>query len=330
MSKTGWIILIVCLSLLFCAILGFYLAGRLAGPLSLGQKATKVDAGITKEYKNLKSPYAADGRYTVELDQLKELSVDWISGSVVVELTDESIIRFEETAVKSIPERDALRYGISGGKLRIQACKKNYVGKLPLKNLVLYLPRSLVNDLEECEFDLVSAALHLDGLSLQELEVNTVSGKLDLSNLTAKKAEIDCVSADAVIRDCAFGSLRLDDVSGQMSVHGSIQKVKASSVSGSVQLFLQDSREIQVSTMSGMVALMLDSTPEDAQISTTSADVELVLPKDASCQIRLDSLSGKLYHDKEAVSARELILGDGAGRFSIDSLSGNVWVYANH
>ena len=160
--------------------------------------------------------------------------------------------------------------------------------------------------------------------------MNTVSGKLDLSNLTAKKAEIDCVSADAVIRDCAFGSLRLDDVSGLMSVHGSIQKIKASSVSGSVQLFLQDSREIQVSTMSGMVALMLASTPEDAQISTTSADVELVLPKDASCQIRLDSLSGKLYHDKEAVSARELILGDGAGRFSIDSLSGNVWVYANH
>ena len=122
MSKTGWIILIVCLCLVFCLCAGLFLAGRISTWLFRDRSETRVDTGTTKEYKDLKNDYSADGVYTVQTKDLKELTIDWISGSVIVEITDGEVIRITETASEPIQEKDALRYGISGGKLRVQAC----------------------------------------------------------------------------------------------------------------------------------------------------------------------------------------------------------------
>ena len=139
MSKTGWIILIVCLALVFCIAAGLLLAGRIFNTLLSKGSDTTVDTSATKDYKDLKNDYSADGVYTVQLKDLKELDIDWISGSVTVALTDEDVVRFVETAQKEIKEKDALRYGVSGDTLRIQACKKGYVGKLPEKDLTVLL-----------------------------------------------------------------------------------------------------------------------------------------------------------------------------------------------
>ena len=140
MSKTGWIILIVCLGLVFCICAGLFLAGRIANSHLFNGGDTRVDSSATKNYKDLKNDYSADGSYSVTMKDLKELHIDWISGSVMVELIDGDTIRIQEVANKAIKEKDALRFGTSGGTLRIQACKKNYIGKLPSKDLVVYLP----------------------------------------------------------------------------------------------------------------------------------------------------------------------------------------------
>lgn len=327
MNKTGWIILIVCLSLALCLCVGLLLAGRLAASLFPASNDSPANNNVSRGYKDLKNAYSASGVYSEKAAELKELTIDWVSGSVVVELTDEASIRFEETAARPISERDALRYSINGGKLRIQACKKNHIGKLPLKNLVVYLPRSLANDLKECEFDLVSASLYLDGISMHELEVNTVSGKIEASNLTAMKAEVETVSGDTVIRDCFFDSLRMDTVSGLMSVQGKIQKVKASSVSGSLQLFLEESKEIRTNTMSGNVTLEFSKAPQKLRVDTASGLTSITLPQEPSCAIRLDSLSGRLLLNMEEVPSKKIILGDGEAEFDIDSVSGDVWVH---
>ena len=91
MSKTGWIILIVCLCLVFCLCAGLFLAGRISTWLFRDRSETRVDTGTTKEYKDLKNDYSADGVYTVQTKDLKELTIDWISGSVIVEITDTRI-----------------------------------------------------------------------------------------------------------------------------------------------------------------------------------------------------------------------------------------------
>ena len=308
MSKTGWIILIVCLALVLCIAAGLLLAGRIFNTLLSKGSDTTVDTSATKDYKDLKNDYSADGVYTVQLKDLKELDIDWISGSVTVALTDEDVVRFVETAQKEIKENDALRYGVSGDTLRIQACKKGYVGKLPEKDLTVYLPRTLADGMKECEID-------------------TVSGRVKLTNMTLEEAQLDSVSGAISLLDSAIGSLRTDSVSGEVKVSGSVTKVKSSSVSGPFELTLNDCKDIRLSTVSGAMTLDLGITPQELRIDTTSGKTRLTLPRDAACAIRLEAVSGKLYLNEEAVTGKQLTLGDGGPSFDIDSMSGSVYVY---
>ncbi len=327
MSKTGWIIMIVCLALVLCIAAGLFLAGRIFNSLVSKGSDTNVDLSATQGYKDLKNDYAADGAYTVSMKELKELNIDWISGSVTVELTDEEAVRFVEKAEKNIQEKDALRFGESNGTLRIQACKKGYVGKLPEKDLTVYLPRSLAKGLKECEIDTVSAAVTAGDLQLDELEIDTVSGRVKLTNMDAEEAQVDSVSGAISLLDCRIDALKTDSVSGSAKVTGSVKKVKSSSVSGAFELTLEDCREIRLSTMSGAVTLDLKTAPKELKIETTSGKTRLTLPQDAACVIDLDAMSGKLYLNDEAVSAKTLTLGDGGPSYDIDSMSGSVYVY---
>lgn len=327
MSKTGWIILIVCLGLVFCICAGLFLAGRIANSHLFNGGDTRVDSSATKNYKDLKNDFSADGSYSVTMKDLKELHIDWISGSVMVELIDGDTIRIQEVANKAIKEKDALRFGTSGGTLRIQACKKNYIGKLPSKDLVVYLPRSLAEGLQECEIDTVSAAVTLGELRLEELEIDTVSGKIMLSAIAAEEAQVDTVSGQAALLDCSFDSLRFDSVSGEIRVSGTAKKVKASSVSGAMELTLLTCRDIRVNTMSGPVTMTLTEAPRELNVDTTSGEIWLALPTDASCTIHLDAMSGKLYLNDEAISSKEITLGDGSAAYDVDSMSGSVYVF---
>ena len=327
MSKTGWIILIVCLSLVLCLCAGILLAGRIARSLLYAENNTKLDESATKDYKDLNNDFSADGVYTVKLNDLKELHIDWISGSVTVELTDGDSIRIQEVANRAIQAKDALRYGASGGTLRVQACKKGYLGNLPSKDLKVSLPRALAVGLKECEIDTVSAAVSLEEMDLKELEIDTVSGKVRLTKMKADEAQVDTVSGAVSLTGCTLDQLRTDSVSGDVKVTGAVKKVKASSVSGEVDLALMACKEIKISTMSGPITLDLADAPKDLDIDTTSGKTRLTLPKDASCRIDLDAMSGKLYLNDEAVGAKELTLGDGAADYTVDSMSASVYVY---
>lgn len=327
MSKTGWIVLIVCLCLLFCLCAGLFLAGRAANAILSNTSGSKADSSAARNYKDLKNPYSEDGIYSVKLDDLKELNVDWISGSVIIELTDDVFIQIRESSDATIKEKDALRYGVSGNKLRIQACRKNHTGRLPRKDLILSIPRPLADGLTDCGIDTVSANVYCADLNLTGLEVNSVSGQILLRDMSAEEASVNTVSGPVSLLSCSFDSLRIDSVSGNASMTGAARKVRASSVSGPVELSLKDCNEIRVNTMSGSVTLDLVRTPKELQVDTTSGETRLTLPKDASCALDLDAVSGKLYLNDQAVGAKQLTLGEGDAFFSIDSVSGSVYVY---
>lgn len=328
MSKNGWIILVICLCLVLCLIAGIRLARRIANAIFTRTEDSHVDSSTIKNYKDLKNTYAADGVYTVQVNDLKELDIDWISGSVLIVSTDEDCIRIRETAAKAISEKDALRFGVSGGTLRIQACRKGYTGNLPKKDLVVSLPRAIVAGLKEVEVGTVSAAVTSDvAFDLEELEIDSVSGKIALSGVKAAEAQVDTVSGTLVLSGCTFASLRMDSVSGQMNAEGVANKVKVSSVSGTLALTLDGCDEVKASTVSGPVILTLSATPRKLEVDTTSGETRLTLPQDASCTVLLDSMSGKLFLNGEAVGAKQVTLGAGEAAFDIDSMSGSVFLY---
>ena len=162
---------------------------------------------------------------------------------------------------------------------------------------------------------------------MDELEIDSVSGKVDFQDVVAEEARFDTVSGDVTLRDCSVDSLHMNSVSARLSVTGDAKKVKTSSVSGAVELTLDSCKEVRVNTMSGSVTLDFAQAPKSLQVDTTSGKTDLTLPKDASCTIDLDAMSGKLYLNDEAVSSRKITLGDGDASYDIDAMSGSVYVH---
>lgn len=327
MSKTGWIILIVCLIVIFCLAVGIFIAGRMFSALFPRQENPAYSDSVSKRYSDLKNPYAEDGVYSVKMKELKELTIDWISGTVTVELSDDDAIRIEETAVDTIQEKDALRYGVSGSKLRIQACAKRHTGKLPEKSLVVSIPRSMAGALKECRLDTVSASIVAGELTMKQLTINTISGTVYLNQVTGGEAVLDTVSGTLELHKCSFDSLQVSSVSASLAASASVKKMNASSVSGPMVLELEGCDEVNANTVSGNVTLDLAAAPRSLSVDTTSGEVHITLPEDASCEIQMDSTSGKLYWNSQLVSAKKFSLGEGEALFEVSSMSGNVYVH---
>ena len=85
-------------------------------------------------------------------------------------------------------------------------------------------------------------------------------------------------------------------------------------------------KEIRANSVSGEIALILTKTPKTLKVDTTSGEVRIALPSDASCAIHMDTMSGKLYLNDEALGAKQLTLGEGTTEFDIDTMSGNVYI----
>lgn len=327
MSKTGWIILIVCLIFALCVCAGVFLAGRAFNAI-IGRD--DESANTTSNYPDLKNAYSQDGTYAIDMKSLQDLTIDWLSGSVTIELTDEDAIRFVETVRgnERIPEQDALRYGVSGRKLRIQACKKNHLDKLPEKDLVVFLPRSLAKDLKTLDLNSISASISGNSLSAREVRVNTISGACMLPYLTAEKVNAYTVSGSLEITYASVDSLHADSVSGSCRVGGVISMLQLGTVSGALHSVSAATETVSCTSVSGPIELVFTSCPDALTADSTSGEVSIALPLNADCQIELETVSGQLLHDGHKVADKRLILGAGSGKFKITTVSGDLNIYS--
>lgn len=141
--------------------------------------------------------------------------------------------------------------------------------------------------LDDMEKDLT--VLVPEGLALAELEVNTVSGALEVE-LTQP----------------------LEEFSGD-------------STSGSFQISAPAVEDFSASSVSGPVRLSVKEAPKALDIQTTSGDIDLTLPEDASFTLDYDSTSGDLTTDlPHRTEKGQYIFGDGKNEYVIGTVSGDV------
>lgn len=145
--------------------------------------------------------------------------------------------------------------------------------------------------LDEMEKDLT--VLVPEGLTLAELEVNTVSGTLE--------AEL---------------AQPLKEFSGD-------------STSGSFQISAPAIEDFSASSVSGSVSLSAQSAPKTLDIQTTSGDIDLTLPEDASFTLDYNATSGELTADLPyTTEGGRYIFSDGTGEYGIGTVSGDVRITA--
>ena len=249
--------------------------------------------------------YSVGGGYA-NADEITEILVNWVSGSVRIEAADTDRIVFSEissmdkktdslgeaTKNKELSESLRMRYKTENGMLTIQFCKSGLrvrsgaVSDLT-KDLTIYVPRTAA--FKNVRVDAVSSSLYMLGIDTETVDLNTVSGDLKLS---------DCVT-DSVV--CSTVTGKLDITTDQM-----LKNTDFNSVSGDLMISAKSIGTLNAESVSANAVLYLKEFDFTLSISGVSATFE----------------AGGLSYQKTGENKYKF--NDGTGSVSFESVSGKV------
>lgn len=215
------------------------------------------------------------GNNSISATALKNIEVNWISGSIEIETYDGNTIEVSETCPHSLRQEDRVRSLYENGTLTIQFRQSRFAlfgGIEGNKALHIRIPKTLAEN-------------------IQNLSVDSVSSDNTISGLT--------------IRNC-----NIDNISGEITVDGTIQ-------------------DFNLDTISGDCRLTSHTIPRSVETDSVSGDVTLSIPEHGGFSIQHDSVSGKLNSDFPTTSFGddEFVYGDGGtDEWEFDSVSGDVYI----
>lgn len=188
--------------------------------------------GITKRGFDLpifsfgSSHYPNEDRYTVgnnsiSATELKDIEINWISGSVEIETYKGNTIEVSETCPQSLSAGDRVRSLYENGKLTIQfrqsrfALFGSYAGN---KALHIQIPENLAKNIQNLALDSVSSDNTVSGLTVQNCNVDNVSGQIIVDG-TVQDFDLDTVSGDCQLTSyISPESVNADSVSGDFTL----------------------------------------------------------------------------------------------------------------
>lgn len=285
--------IILCLSAIFIA---------LGAVLTVGSFAFGVDPvyafqsgmlDFTIQQKRT-TEFSSDGRYSIPAEGITELSVDWLDGTIEVEVYDGSEIILQETSSSLLNESNALMYTKKNDTLEVISAPSQYGITLSgicqgSKDLHIYLPQNI--EWEKVQIDAQNSDISISRMTSSNLKVDVVDGDLSLS-----KVELE---------DLSFNSMEGNLI------------VKSSQI-----------EKMDVDTTSGDINADLRICPQSIRFDTLNGDTKLYLPADSEFTIQMDTVSGNLNSDFSGIHKDEYFtVGSGTAQFKMDTSSGSVQVH---
>ena len=220
---------------------------------------------------------------------IREIKIEWISGSVTVEPGDVQEITFSESGAAT--DRYKMVWKQSGDKLVIQNCKDSNVVGFGIhigegsKDLTVTVPRGWVCD---------------------SLELDTASADLTVRDMIIREMEIDSASGTAKFENCTISSLDVDTASGDVTFTGSLS-------------------ELDFDAASASFTGVLENVPDRVKMDSMSGDLALTLPEDAGFTVSLDAMSSDFSSDFPTVKKnKSYVCGDGHCKIDVSAMSGDV------
>jgi len=284
-------------SALIRVILYFILAAALLGILLSGLKFDRF--GFLPSFWRSESDSEGDllESHNVPASQIQSLSIDWASGSIILEPGDGSDITVTETG------NDASRPMVlrrSGSTLTVQYCddQKIRLGTNLGKDLLITVPADW-----QC----------------RKLEIDAASTDTAVSNLTIEEVDIETASGSSTFDGCHVDSLEMSSASGDLDFIGTLRELEFSGASANVMLELYNvPKSISMDSMSGDLDLTL---PEDCSFTVSQdmlggsfeTDFEVEHNEDdishhgsgSECKIDVDGMSADIRITKGDYTARE-------------------------
>ena len=220
---------------------------------------------------------------------IREIKIEWISGSVTVEPGDVQEITFLESGNGT--DKYEMVWKQSGDELVIQYSKDSSIAGFGLhfgdgsKDLTVTVPRGWVCD---------------------SLELDTASTDLTVHDMIIREMEIDSASGTAKFENCTVSSLDVDTASGDVTFSGSLN-------------------ELDFEAASASFTGVLENVPDKVKMDSMSGDLALTLPEDAGFTVSLDAMSSDFSSDFPTVKKnKSYVCGDGHCKIDVDAMSGDV------
>ena len=295
--KTNAIIRIVLFSLAIVILLGILLGGLAAGYLvtNVEKVSNSIISNLISDHDtdkdfwdNFSSGDIIDPTASVNAGDIRDISIDWVSGSITVLPGKNNRITISESEVSS--DKYKLIWKQSGDKLVIQYCDVDWdffgIKTTDLsKDLVITVPVDWICD---------------------SLEIDTASARVEISDLTIQEIDFNGASGNCYFKNCKVDEIDLDTASGDVNFTGTLNILDCDAASASINL-------------------VVTNTPKRIDIDTASGDLDLTLPENCGFSVSLDTMSGDFTSDFPTVmTAGNYLHGDGTCRINISAMSGDV------
>ncbi len=228
--------------------------------------------------------------FSADPGKIREIEIDWVSGTITVQAGDVENITFSESAVSD--SRYAMVWKQEGDTLSIEYCKETLHVNFGItinsdwnKDLVVIVPRDWV---------------------CRSLEIDTASSDVDITGLTIQEMEVDAASAECNFVDCMVDSLDVDTASGDVAFFGTLNTLDFDAASAS---------------FTGTLA----NTPKRITVDSMSGNLDITLPADSGFSVKVDGVSSRFSSEFPTLmqNGRHLC-GDGGCQITVSAVSGDV------
>ena len=168
------------------------------------------------------------------------------------------------------------------------------------------------------------------------LLVDTGSGNVEVSNVDGRELNIDTGSGDVRVTTASSENITIDTGSGNVTGSGfTTTDLSVDTGSGSIELSAVRATSINMDTGSGDVDVALLSDTDDIMVDTGSGNITIAVPSSFGSAVNLSTSSGDVETELEIQVTRRnqehLVgrIGDGQGRMTIETGSGNVRLKAS-
>jgi len=303
--KTMRVITIVCWAITAIALAGiavWFITGSVFGFMSDRWGGWNFGMNIGG-YESLAGPFSAVGNRSVDATGVNSIKIEWIAGDIRITPHDEKEIRITELAQRELRDYEKFYVGTLGDTLTIRFTERNLKGNLPQKQLEIFIPRELSENMQTISIDTISSSVTVTGIYATTLKCETVSGNMNFSGVFAN-TNVNSMSGRVTLDNSAQNAVvNAETVSGRMEISGYLNKVG-------------------VETVSGSVSVTSSITPISLKANSVSGNITISVPNDASISVNHSSVSGRLTSDIPVIME-----GKGA-QFEISTVSGNAKILA--
>lgn len=274
-------------------------------------------------YQNGEKYTAGDREIT---EKIETIDIHYLSGSVELIGTDSDVVSVRETSDKQLDDKRKVHTWVDGTTLYVRYCAS--AKGLDLNRLKKQLKIEIPGDvaLNDLKVKVSSGDVECKDFEAENLSAHASSGDITVFG-AAKKLELNASSGDVtLIQQGDSEEIRIKVSSGKINVSAeNAMKMDVNSSSGRVKVSADYVKEFKSKISSGDGEYRFTTVPEVTDVTQSSGDVALYLPKEADLTASFSISSGKLFYELAfSKNGKDYVSGSGANQMKVHVSSGDV------